>query len=290
MKGKVRGRCPVLLALVAAFVLLIGSGLAESSATFRRLGVLPGARGSQASAVSADGSVVVGSSSWSGRGLPRGKMATMEAFVWTEGAGMVGLGMLPITASSHAADVSADGTTIVGYCSRSRYANDPPGWRKVLRAYRWTNATGMQSLSETQDLSPHSVCADGTVIAGTAFSIGARSRWSNGAPFRWTQAGGLQLLADFPGGGTVNSVRDISADGQTMVGGVKSPRGVEAFIWTPNEGLRLLGDLPGRTSASVVSGDGQIVAGSSATGSGNEPFIWTKAGGMVSLGTLPGRR
>ena len=51
------------------------------------LGDLPGVNFlSDAQAVSADGSVVVGGSSSGG---------TLEAFRWTEGGGMVGLGLLP---------------------------------------------------------------------------------------------------------------------------------------------------------------------------------------------------
>jgi probable HAF family extracellular repeat protein len=80
---------------------------AFAGASLTPLGDLPGGGSySWASGISADGSVVVGSSdSASGR----------EAFRWTRGGGMVGLGDLPGGLfGSTASGVSADGSVVVG--------------------------------------------------------------------------------------------------------------------------------------------------------------------------------
>ncbi len=67
----------------------IGVTFPAQAASFQGLGDLPGGRfSSYASGVSADGSVVVGSSESTA-------MFTVEAFRWTQSTGMVGLGDLP---------------------------------------------------------------------------------------------------------------------------------------------------------------------------------------------------
>ena len=98
-------RSLVFLALITAAIFAIGAR--GPAATFTGLGDLPGGGyGSSASAVSGDGSVVVGHST-SGSGV--------EAFRWTASGGMVGLGALPgRTFYSSAFDVSADGSVVVG--------------------------------------------------------------------------------------------------------------------------------------------------------------------------------
>src|ERR1044071_5839052 len=73
-----------------------------AQASFTRLGDLPDGRfESRATAVSADGSVVVGTG-YNANSQP-------EAFRWTSGTGMVALGMLTNGYGSWASAVSADG-------------------------------------------------------------------------------------------------------------------------------------------------------------------------------------
>jgi probable HAF family extracellular repeat protein len=69
------------------------------------LGFLPGGSASFATAVSPDGSVVVGTSS---------SYAGYPAFRWTQGTGMVNIGNLPGRQTTHPLDVSAEGSAIVG--------------------------------------------------------------------------------------------------------------------------------------------------------------------------------
>jgi probable HAF family extracellular repeat protein len=95
------------------------------------LGVLPGHTTSAAYGVSADGSVIVGTS---------GNYIHSEAFYWSEETGMVGLGSLRRGSGDGAAfDVSADGSVIVGFGTGAN------GWE----AFIWNRAHGMRSLRES---------------------------------------------------------------------------------------------------------------------------------------------
>jgi len=80
----------------------------------------------------ASGQVVVGeATNWAG--------STLEAFRWTPNTGSVGLGDLPNgTFGSHAADVSRDGTQVVGY-GTTLLGNE---------AFIWDPGTGMRNLRE----------------------------------------------------------------------------------------------------------------------------------------------
>lgn len=90
------------------------------------LGFFPGASAqsfgsSEAYGVSADGSVVVGASTYGGN--------IGQAFRWTSATGMVALGVLPGDWSSTATAVSADGSVVVGYSQNLAYG---------AQAFRWT--------------------------------------------------------------------------------------------------------------------------------------------------------
>ncbi|MCA9240491.1 MAG: hypothetical protein KDA37_09840, partial [Planctomycetales bacterium] len=117
---------PVMTTLLASIMGAVGTAHAAS---LIGLGDLPGGSVfSQASAISSDGSTVVGDSiSASGS----------EAFRWTAGGGMVGLGDLPgTTFASFVYGVSSDGSAIAG---RGNSAVN-------TRAIRWNAADGMVDL------------------------------------------------------------------------------------------------------------------------------------------------
>ena len=130
------------------------------------LGDLPGGKfKSAASAVSADGSVVVGwSNSASGR----------EAIRWTREDGIVGLGDLPGGMfKSWATAVSADGLVVVG----------GSGPTNGGRAFVWTPASGMRNFKDVLENDfgldvpwwpkrAYGISADGATIVGIGISKG----------------------------------------------------------------------------------------------------------------------
>lgn len=287
------------------------------AATFTPLGFLPGGFSSGASAISADGRVVVGDATSSAGG---------QAFRWTAEEGMVGLGDLPGgTFSSAAFGVSADGSVIVGQGSSSGF--------DANQAFRWTQATGMVGLGDLPGgrfLSRASdVSGDGSVVVGDASSV---QTCCTDQGFRWTEASGMVALGDLPGGpfqshvggisddaqvivgqgrdesvhgdpirwlGAVPYVLDVqagapssggangvSADGRFIVGLGVWDQGPEAFLWSESDGTTRLGDLPGGefySEAADVSDDGSVVVGYGSTGALAEAMIWTRAGGMQRL-------
>ena len=240
---------------------------------FTGVGFLPGGHSfSRASAVSGDGSVVVGKAgSWGWQGF--------EAFRWTRDDGMVGLGVLPDRRSSGAYGASADGAVIVG-------DSYPP-----TEAFRWTAQDGMIGLGDLpggEFLSAAvGVSADGSVVAGSSSSEHSQ----NSEAFRWTAEDGMVGLGDLPGGNFYSVGYGVSGDGRVIVGVSQGYHpGNEAFRWTVEEGMVSLGDLPGGIVSSVahdVSADGSVIVGQGRTDEGWEAFRWTADDGMVGLGYLP---
>ena len=141
------------------------------------------ATGSVAEATNSDGSVIVGANSFQYEVTPGNSIAGSHAFRW-QGGTMADIGILPGTnISAMATDVSANGQVVVGISSDD-FIVDPtsePLYSDASRAFRWTNATGIEDLNElaatagvdmhgTLLVSALSVSADGTDIAGAAFT------------------------------------------------------------------------------------------------------------------------
>jgi probable HAF family extracellular repeat protein len=248
---------------VEAFRWTQGDGMVD-------LGDLPGGPyGHGASGVSADGSVVVGSS------VNRAPVPNVQAFRWRQSTGAVGLGDLPGGYSySSAAGVSANGSVIVGTSSSA----------SGYEAFRWTQGGGIVGLGDLPDGQFNSrafgVSDDGVVVVGQGTSaIGNEA-------FRWTQTDGTVGLGDLPGGTFSSTANGVSADGSVVVGRGSSASGSEAFRWTEGSGMVGLGDLPGGEFSSIataVSADGSLVAGQSSSAAGLEAFLWDATHGIRNL-------
>lgn len=228
-------------------------------------------RPSQATLVSEDGQVVVGTYSFG---------SYRFAFRWSSATGVERLGSLDPSGFGSVVPnaVSSDGSVIVGEAQTS--AGE---WH----AFRWTAATGLVDLGTFGG--SHSfakaVSADGAVVVGHAHATNWHSR-----AFRWTAATGLVDLGTL--GGPHSLATAISADGAVVVGtasGASHPN--RAFRWTSATGMQDLGTLGGATSfGEHVSDDGSVVAGNATFGpsSALHAFRWTAATGMVDLGTFGG--
>ena len=183
------------------------------------LGTLPGHYESRAESVSADGSVVVGSS---------GSSSVDEAFRWTAEGGMVGLGRLGDDPDSSAEDVSADGSVVVGYSgNRFRSRQYPFVWDPAdedYEAFVWTEADGMVGLGHLpgHDWSKaYAVSADGSIVVGASYPAHRSAE-----AFIWDAEHGMRNLRDLliseyqlelPDW-ALGHPSDISADGTVIVG------------------------------------------------------------------------
>ncbi|MBI3881392.1 MAG: PEP-CTERM sorting domain-containing protein, partial [Verrucomicrobia bacterium] len=203
------------------------------------LGTLPGVTtpNSAALGVSHNGGVIVG---WSD--TTNGVLT--EAFKWTSGTNMSGLGDLPGGLFfSQANGVSGDGTKIVGFGNNATTNQE---------AFQWTTGGGMTGLGISGDADSsvaNAANGDGSVIVGTEGLTNGSS-----AAFLWTSALGLQRLQDVLttigvtnlAGWQLQEALAVSSDGFTIAGvGLNPNGGREAWVATVPEpstvGLAMVG-------------------------------------------------
>jgi MYXO-CTERM domain-containing protein len=128
------------------------------------LGDLPGGEfWSYANAVSADGSVVVGS------GRVGTGVAGDRAFRWTQATGMVQLDVMPGAQRTVALDASGDGTIVVGFYTHPARNNSRPAI--------WTSDGKMRDL---QDMLVNDLKYDLTGLELGDANISADGRWVTG--------------------------------------------------------------------------------------------------------------
>ena len=261
---------------IAAFPAL--TSVCSSTPSFSGLGDLSGGNfASAAYDVSADGSVVVGSSD---------SISGGEAFRWSQQTGMVGLSDLPGGSfSSFASGVSGDGLTIVGSSTSAVGAN-----YGGYEAFRWTSATGMTGLGDLPDGLFYSgasgTSSDGSVIVGDGRTTAGQRA------VRWLSAGSPSSIDNLE---LASASSAVSGDGLTIVGSQSSQPWNEAFRWTVTTGIVGLGSSADGTlrsyAAHAISANGNVIVGQGfhlAATTESEAFSWTQATGLVGLGDLPG--
>ena len=234
-----------------------------------------GMRFSLAMDLSADGSVIVGSSRYDY--WP----TAIEGFRWTAEEGMVGLGWLAypsgLANSSQAAGISFDGSVIVGL-SGSIF---PP-----MAAVKWSGDEGMTILEEVPGAYWSSraaaVSPDGRIAAGSTM-YGDHLTWNDKrqACF-WTEEGEMRSLGLLSGYYEAEALA-LSPDGTWIVGRAIGEEFAEPFRWSrqgAKEGLGWPRNRPGDGEASAVARNGQVVVGNSWDSEYNgEAFIWTERDG-----------
>jgi len=269
---------PAFFVLTVAAVAPAAAG--APSAMFWALGDLPGGDVySETSAVSADGSTVVGWSRIEDTGVPG--FLTGRAFRWTVADGMVELADPSHTrVFTFPHDVSGDGSMIVGECRNPTNSSDSgPCY--------WTPTGGLTDIVDTDGIivgySAFGVSNDGTIIAGTGRSP------SGGIGWRWTEAAGMESLVPEPSpyldsGAFALSDNGVAATGHVMV----NLPDVGPFHWTEATGLVPLGDVPGGVFYALgygISPDGSTVVGQARAcdGTCEEAFLWSSATGFILL-------
>jgi len=194
---------------------------------------------SEADAVSADGSVVVGRKNF-------------VAFRWTRAGGVVSLGDLPGGPTiSTARAVSADGSLVFG----SGYVDSG------FRAFKWTDANGMVEIAALEHI--YGCSGDGKVAIGNAYP----------SAMRWQEGAALLALGDFGActnyGGSFGAA--VSRDGKVLIGHAYPKGGscdffdeaFDGFRWTTEGGLQQLGRFNGGFGGTpeAVSADGMLIGG-----------------------------
>jgi probable HAF family extracellular repeat protein len=267
------------------------------------LGDLPGGDDfSEAYAVSADGSVVVGSSDGDIT-APGGS----QAFEWTNATGMLGIAGATPTGASSALGLSDDGSTIVGWhyftsnfsaFRATTTMQAVPGLTVAMdasadgffvvgydsaQAKRWSSIAtdelgrlGTDNHSEATAVTP-----DGQTVVGWSYKTS--SSFESSEPFRWTPLGGLVGLGHR--NDRVNRAIDVSDSGALIVGTIDSGGTTDhrAFRWTEQEGVRTIQDwleadygltLSGwlLSAATGVSADGATIVGNGSGPNGEEAW------------------
>ncbi len=211
---------------------------------------------SWAHGVSADGTVVVGTS--------KNLSDANEAFRWTVGDGnSQRLGDLPQGEwNSRAFGVAADGNLVVGIGS---------DWDYDHAAKFVSGSVTMLPQLTGSDMSQswgYGVSPDGAVIVGNGENMS-----SNIEAFRYVESdGNTYPLGDLSGGSFASCAYDASNSGQTIVGYGTTASGQRAMIWDASNGMRNLKtvlqddyslDMNGwtLTEAKGVSADGRFICG-----------------------------
>jgi probable HAF family extracellular repeat protein len=229
---------------------------------------------SRATAVSADGGVVVG---WIATTETQGGQGPdTQAFRLVGGVttplgwlpGPVAPGFLPLKPLISAAQgVSGDGSIVVG----SSYNSDGD-----VQAFRWTSGGGMLALPFNVGSSPggsraqaNAISADGSTIVGfaNAAATGSIGFADNLEAARWSGAGGgtITPLGFLNGEGQYgfSAATAVNATGGVIVGVVRADSSdpnspLRAFSWTSGT-MTALASLPGAVAVSLAQLPGNIV-------------------------------
>lgn len=242
------------------------------------LPLLPRTIGGKAWGVSGDGSLIVGTASFTGD--------VQRAWRWTELSGTQELPDLPGDPTiCDAMGVSDDGQVIVGSGRQSHIR--PVRWRAP---FLFAEDLGTLDLPGYTSGAAVGISSDGLSVAATAYS-------TTSAAFQaaiWREETGLVGLGYLSDQFTFSEAEAISADGRVVVGYNKpTPTSYRlyAYRWDAESGQVPLGNYLPEPSSAVPTGltqDGAVVIGHTRVDPPTNdhpwmPFIWSSAGGMRPL-------
>jgi uncharacterized membrane protein len=211
--------------------------------------------------------------------LPNGRA---EAFEWTDADGMVGLiGGLPAD-SSRASNISADGSTIVGW-----YGGTQDGQRFDRRPTRWANGGDPDLFLGHVLGEATATTSDGSYIVGGAIPPSGfeREAFIYSDATGWNSLGVLDQTSDFQ-----QSFANGVSDTGVVVGWSGDPLGLGSpptgFVWTAddgmvsvtdyltNHGVTVPPDYPTIGTVTCISADGLVLGGQATNATGFQNIAW----------------
>ncbi len=227
------------------------------------VGYFGGGDFSSLAASSSDGNIAVGTS---------GTLFVDETAVVYQSGQLSSLSGIPFSVfASFSLDVSADGSTVVGYSFSNGIDFSIEHEAFISQNGQFTS---LGHLSGGEVSEAYAVSADGSIVVGYS----DKDTFSDEA-FVY-QNGQMTGLGYLSGGGFVSQANGISADGSYIVGISDSSSGDEGFVHH-NGQMIALGDLAGGSffsKAYDVSSNGNIIVGYGSTSSGEEAAVWEADG------------
>lgn len=236
------------------------------------IGGLIGGNLTYATGISADGSVVVGSTG-SNIGDPY-----QQGWRWTAETGFVPLNDIgdDILTFSAVNKVSDDGSTVVGYGTIGDFDGDTDDFQ---RGAVWPDGgvdpidIGILPNPYNYGIEGRAASVDGSVVIGFGPTVLADNTFVTRG-FRWTAKDGVVDLGGFPGMPNASiTLLDCSGDGNTAVGYMMSGwvDTWEAVVWTQADGYRTLRSMLAdegviiptniRLRETYCSNDGKVIGG-----------------------------
>lgn len=266
----------VALLIPVLYMVLVSTANADAARleiTCQWLGTLPGGGSSAATAVSADGTTIVG--------YAHDVAGKFRAFRWTRATGLQPLDLGG--SETVALATNAEGTVIVGWRTNSgRHGS-----------FRWDLSAGIQPLTSLSDESNRvednafGISSDGSIAVG-----------SHGRALTWRRNAPPVALPSLSTRSSASAANAITADGKTIVGsGVNSQGDQELVRWrarsaddnkADNWSVEALGNPPGshQASARAVNADGSVVVGDGYDTEGQKAFRWVESRGAQWLKPL----
>jgi len=199
-----------------------------------------------------------------------GASGPLTAFRWTPATGMVNIGSFGTTSFANAIN---DAGTVVGYSQ-----GPEPG---ILgRAFKWTEAGGLQSLVSTSSVVSQ---ANDINEAGKIVGSGTDDLAFNDRALLWTPQGTqIDLNADFT---ILSYAYRINEKGLVIGQTFDNIGDNRGFVWSREHGILEFGSVGTDASTAFdLNNLGQVVGSLNA-----RAFLWTRAGGTVDLNTrVPG--